>query len=110
MGTHDKMTSETLEKLKEREKERRKVKGGKEKVYIMTVMMLIGLLALGTASTFSKEKSNDYSKEKNVEEYEEEDDDENESEKGDDEDDFEDEDYDYDDWKETYFGEEIWLG
>ena len=118
------MTSEAWDKFKEK---RKKAGGmGREKIYLLLVSSVIIMCALGTISSFTKvkilEETSEYSDHKKATEdesgLEDLDEDDDNSDDYEDED-YEDEDaenlensedYEYDDWKDTYFGEEIWIG
>ena len=111
------MTSEAVDKFKQREKQKKT--WGREKTYLIIVTILIMFCAVGSIATFTKSKiigdNSENMDEMNTEEDEVEHDDlEDENDEEDDyyEDTDEDnsEDYEYDDWTDTYFGEEIWVG
>ena len=111
------MTSEAVDKYKQREK--KKKPWGREKTYLIIVTSLIMSCAVGSIATFTKSKiigdNSENMDEMNTEEDEVEHDDledENDEEDDDYEDTYEDnsDDYEYDDWTDTYFGEEIWVG
>ena len=114
------MTSEAVEKFKQREK--KKKPWGREKIYLIIVTILILFSSLGSIATFTKNKiianTSENMDEMNTEEDEEEQDNsedkiDEEDEEGDDYEDTDEdnsEDYEYDDWTDTYFGEEIWVG
>ena len=109
------MTSDAWDKVKEREK--KKKEGVKEKNYLIIMAVFIVFCSLGSITTFSKgikdtnENGDMRNEERKQENLEGDDDEEDEDEDTDYEyaDEKNDDDYDYDDWKETYFGEEIWI-
>merc|ERR1712013_645046 len=115
MGSNDSdenMTSDAWDKVKEREK---KKKGVKEKNYLIIMAVFIAFCSLGSITTFSKgikdtnengDMRNEENKQEKLEGDDDEEDEDTDYEYADEEND---DDYDYDDWKETYFGEEIWI-
>ena len=113
------MTREAVDKFKHREKKKKAC--GREKTYLIIVTSLIIFFALGSIATFTKSKilgdTPENNDEMNAAEDEVEHDDleeENDEDEGYEEyeeaDEDNSDDYEYDDWTETYFGEEIWVG
>merc|ERR1712013_516485 len=110
MGSNDSdenMTSDAWDKVKEREK---------KKNYLIIMAIFIAFCSLGSITTFSKgikdsnengDMRNEERKQENLEGDDDEEDEDTDYEYADEE--KNDDDYDYDDWKETYFGEEIWI-
>merc|ERR1712179_177822 len=107
------MTSDAWDKVKEREK--KKKEGGREKKYLISMAVFIAFCSLGSIATFSKSTKdanendniqNEEMKQENLETDDDEGDEDTDYEYTDEENS---DDYDYDDWKETYFGEEIWI-